>query len=51
MISGDHCIEQRLGAKENVMIQRKAASLGRLKQEIQPIIEKSLENRVIWSKI
>ena len=51
MISGDHCIGLRLGAKENVMIRRKAASIGRLNQEIQPITEKSLENRVIWSTI
>jgi len=51
MISGDHYIGLRLGAKENVTIQRKAAIRGRLKQEIQPITEKSLENRVIWSTI
>jgi len=51
MILGDHCIGRRLGATEKVMTLGKAGSLGRLKQEIQPITEKTLEYRYIWSII
>lgn len=51
MILGAHCIELRLGATEKVMTLGKAGSLGRLKQEIQPITEKTLGNRDIWSII
>ena len=39
------------GATEKVMTLGKAGSLGRLKQEIQPITEKTLGNRDIWSII